>query len=140
MGDYLYVIIALIGLMALYLTWLKVIAPKVAGVRKLSMAEYRVKFKKEPHILLDVRSDSEFAAAHAPRARHMPVEEVAKSNRNAMQEIIGERAVICICASGSRSMMASTVIARMGFSPVYSITGGMSAWQSAGMTVRRSRD
>jgi len=140
MDNYVYIIIAIIALMALYLFWLKVVAPKVAGVQKLSMPEYRVKFKKSSHILLDVRSDSEYAAAHAPRAKHMSVEDVAKSNREAMLEIIKDRPVVCICASGSRSMMACTVIARMGFSPVYSLTGGMGAWQSAGMTVRRSRE
>jgi len=139
MADYLYVIIAVIALMALYLVWLKVIAPIVAGVQKLSMADYREQFKKQSHLLLDVRSDSEYAAAHAPRAKHMSVEDVAKSNRDEMADIIKNRPVVCICASGSRSMMACTVIARMGFSPVYSITGGMSSWQSAGMTVRRSK-
>jgi len=139
MADYLYIITPVIALIALYLVWLKVIAPRFAGVEKLSMSEYKVKVSRQPHVILDVRSEREFEVAHTPRAKHMPVEEVAKSNREAMQEIIKERSVVCICASGSRSMMAATVIARMGFSPVYSIAGGMGAWQSAGMTVRRSK-
>jgi len=138
MADYLPIITGVIGLIALYMLWLRILAPKFAGVRKLSMIEYRNQFRKQPHLLLDVRSDSEFAAAHAPRAKHLSVEQVARSGRAELQELIKERPVVCICASGSRSMMAATVIARQGFSPVYSLTGGMGAWQSAGMTVRRS--
>jgi len=139
-ADYLYVFIAVIALMALYLTWLKVLAPKFAGVQKLSMSEYRDQFKKQSHLLLDVRSDSEFAAAHSPRAKHVPVEQIAKSNHEELLELTRGKPVVCICASGSRSMMAATVIARHGFLPVYSLTGGMGAWKSAGMTLRRSRE
>jgi rhodanese-related sulfurtransferase len=138
MSDYTLVIAAVFGLAAAYLVWLKVLAPKMAGVQKLSIGEYREQFKKQPHLLLDVRSDSEYAAAHSPRAKHLSVEQVARSSRAELQELIKDKPVVCICASGSRSMMAATVIARYGFTPVYSLTGGMGAWQSAGMTVRRS--
>ncbi len=137
MADYLPVIFGVIALMVLYFLWLRVLAPKMAGVEKISIHEYRDRFKKQPHLLLDVRSDSEYAAAHAPRAKHLPVEQVAKSTRSEMDEVIKSKPVVCICASGSRSMMAATVIARQGFSPVYSLSGGMGAWQSAGMTIRR---
>lgn len=139
MADYIYVIIAIIALMLLYVIWLKVVAPVFAGVKKISINEYREQFKKQSHVLLDVRSESEFEAAHVPRAKHMTVEDVAKSNREDLAEIINNRPVICICASGSRASMAATVIARYGFSPVYVLSGGMGAWQSAGLTVRRSK-
>jgi len=139
-ADYLYVFIAVFALMALYVIWLKVLAPNFAGVQKLTMAEYRDQFKKQSHLLLDVRSDSEFAAAHSPRAKHVSVEQIAKSNHDELYELTKGKPVVCICATGSRSMMAATVIARHGFLPVYSLTGGMGAWQSSGMTIRRSKE
>ena len=138
MSDYLPIIVGVMALVVLYALWLRVLAPKFAGVQKISMGEYREMFKKQSHLLLDVRSNGEFAAAHAPRAKHLPVEQVAKSTAGDLQELIKDKPVVCICASGSRSMMAATVIARHGYKPVYSLSGGMGAWQSAGMTVRRS--
>ncbi len=140
MADYTLIIATVIALIALYVTWLKVLAPRLAGVQQISLAEYRERFRKQPHLLLDVRSDAEFAAAHAPRAKHLSVEDVARSSREALQELFRERPVVCICASGSRSTMAATVIARHGFSPVYTLRGGMAAWKSAGLTVRRSHE
>ncbi|MDX8390725.1 MAG: rhodanese-like domain-containing protein [Mariprofundaceae bacterium] len=131
------IILIVVAIVVVYLIWLRLIAPKVAGVRSISIDVYRQQFKKQPHLLLDVRSDAEFAYGHAPRARHMSVESVAKSNQQTMEEMIKGKDVVCICKSGSRSMMAATVIARMGFKPVYSLEGGMPAWRQAGLTVRK---
>jgi len=138
MTDYSLVIVAVLCLVVLYVVWLKVLAPKLAGVRKIGMGDYRELFRKQSHLLLDVRSESEYKAAHAPKARHMPVEMVAKASRSELDELIRGKPVVCICASGNRSTMAATVIARHGFAPVYSLNGGMGAWSSAGETVRRS--
>jgi len=126
------------GLFALYMVWLKVVAPKMAGVEYLSMQQYRDQFRKQSHLLLDVRTEGEFASGHAPRARLMPVDAVAKAGQQELTDLIKGKPVVCICASGNRSVMAATVLARHGFKPVYSLNGGMGAWRSAGMTVKRS--
>lgn len=137
MADYTLIIIAVIALIVLYVTWLKVVAPKLAGVENIDMAGYKSKFRKQSHLLLDVRTDSEYAAAHAPKAKHVPVEQIARSTHSELEDLVNGRPVVCICASGSRSKMAATIIARHGFGPVYTLSGGMSAWRSAGETVRR---
>ncbi|HKI59675.1 MAG TPA: rhodanese-like domain-containing protein [Mariprofundaceae bacterium] len=139
MADYLPIIVGVMALIVLYTLWLRVLAPKFAGVKKIDMVSYKEMFRKQSHLLLDVRSDSEFAAAHAPKAKHIPVETIARSTRSEMDALIKGKPVVCICASGSRSKMAATVIARLGFKPVYTLSGGMSAWQAAGETVKRSR-
>ncbi|MDX8402889.1 MAG: rhodanese-like domain-containing protein [Mariprofundaceae bacterium] len=139
MADYTLIIVAVMVLIVLYVLWLKVLAPIFAGVQKITIAEYRDQFKKQSHVLLDVRSESEFAAAHIPRAKRISVEDVARSSRETLTELIHDKPVICICATGNRSSMAATVIARYGFSPIYVLSGGMGAWTSAGLTVRRSK-
>ncbi|MDX8396269.1 MAG: rhodanese-like domain-containing protein [Mariprofundaceae bacterium] len=140
MLEYASVFGGIFFLLVLYVIWLKVIAPRTAGVKKITVDEYRSLFKKESHLLLDVRFESEFLAAHAPRAKHLTVEAIAKSNRQEMLDIVKEKPVVCVCKSGSRAMMAATIIARFGFKPVYVITGGMRAWKSAGLTIRRNKD
>jgi len=139
MADYLPIILGIIALIVLYTIWLRILAPKLAGVEKIDMTAYKELFKKQSHLLLDVRSDSEYSAVHAPKAKHLSVEAVARSTRAEMDELIKGKPVVCICASGSRSKMAATVIARLGFKPVYNLSGGMSAWQAAGETVKRSK-
>lgn len=138
MADYTLIIVAVIGVIVLYVSWLKVIAPKLAGVESIGMAGYKKLFRKQSHLLLDVRSDSEYAAAYAPKSKHVAVEKIARASHAELEELVKGRPVVCICASGSRSKMAATVIARHGFKPVYTLSGGMSAWQAAGETVRRS--
>ncbi len=117
---------------AAWMLWRRLIAPGLSGVRSISAGEY-MKLRDEPHVLIDVRSPAEWASGHAPKALHIPLGEVARR----CGELPQGQPVICICASGNRSAVAATTLARKGHAPVYNFSGGMSAWQSAGLPVTR---
>ena len=80
------------------------------------------------HILIDVREDSEWAAGHAPRARHVPLGAVANTDFPAGTP------VIAVCRSGGRSSQAVTELAARGVD-AHNLTGGMHAWAQAGLPV-----
>lgn len=86
-------------------------------------------------LVLDVRDASEFAAGHLPRARHIPLKELASR----IEEIgkYKERAVLVTCRNGPRSGSASKVLKRAGFSTVYQLKGGIVAWQQASLPVEK---
>ena len=44
-----------------------------------------------------------------------------------------DKTVIAVCASGVRSATASGLLKKSGFTDVYSLDGGMTAWQSQGL-------
>ncbi|GAA4668464.1 rhodanese-like domain-containing protein [Nocardioides nanhaiensis] len=80
-------------------------------------------------LLLDVREDAEWEAGHAPGARHVPLAELDPASLP-----VGEP-IVAVCRSGNRSGKASTVLAAAGHD-VVNMTGGMQAWQAAGLPVQ----
>ena len=81
-------------------------------------------------LLLDVRSDSEWAAGHAHDAVHLELFKVAERGAH----IAGDRHVVTACRSGGRSSVAAKVLAEQGV-PVSNLRGGMSAWARSGQPV-----
>lgn len=85
-------------------------------------------------VLVDVRSRDEFAAGHAPRARSIPLDQLASR----AGEIAAGRPVVTICRSGGRSARAAAVLRATG-REVTDVRGGMLAWQRAGLPVEGRR-
>ena len=81
--------------------------------------------------LIDVRTPQEFAAAHVPGARNIPLDQLA----DRLDEISPDRTepVYLICAAGGRSAHAAQTLANAGFSQPINVTGGTTGWTSAGL-------
>lgn len=122
----------LIGSFILWLLWKRLIAPRLSGVKSMSAADYHT-FRNEKHTLLDVRSKGEWQSGHPSHAMHIELGEVSQR----MHEIDKDKPLVVICASGNRSAMAATKLANAGFETVYNFSGGMGAWQSAGLPVKQ---
>ncbi len=117
-----------------WIFWQRLVAPKMAGVKTISAGDY-LRMRHDDHVLIDVRSDAEWRAGHAPAARHIPLGSISQR----MAQIPQDRPVVVLCASGNRSAMAAVTLAKNGFGPVYNFTGGMGAWQAAGLPVKAGR-
>ena len=83
-------------------------------------------------LLLDVRTDEEYAAGHVAQARHIPLDSL--DSRLAELEPHKGAEIYVICQSGRRSERASQLLLTKGFTPV-NVEGGTGAWVSAGMPV-----
>ena len=81
-------------------------------------------------VLLDVREPHEWQAGHAPRARHIPLGQIARR----AGELPKGRAVVTVCRSGARSARAAALLAADG-REVSNLAGGMHAWARAGLPV-----
>jgi rhodanese-related sulfurtransferase len=79
--------------------------------------------------LIDVREPEEWAAGHAPDARHMPLDTLNPA------DVPTDRAVIAVCRSGKRSAIATGKLRAVGLD-ARNLTGGMTAWAKAGLPVR----
>ncbi len=89
-------------------------------------------------LLLDVRSPEEFARAHLPEARNVPLEAL-KERLDELGPFI-ERPVAVICRTDRRSRRAALLLAEAGFADVRVVKGGMAAWQRRGWPVVRGAD
>jgi len=77
--------------------------------------------------MLDVREDDEWAAGHAPSARHLPMSQLAAR----VTEVPHEDPLYVVCRSGARSARVVAYLADQGFAAV-NVAGGMNAWAGAG--------
>jgi rhodanese-related sulfurtransferase/transcriptional regulator with XRE-family HTH domain len=79
--------------------------------------------------IIDVRDPSEWARSHIEGARNVPLQELLA---HAATSVTRER-VLFVCARGVRSRTAATAVDQIGRSEVYSLDGGLQAWEQAGL-------
>lgn len=78
---------------------------------------------------IDVRNRSEYKQGHAVGAKNI----VLGALENQIKKLDPERPVVCICASGMRSGRAAQMLIKNGFSEVYNVGGGSTAWHGHGL-------
>jgi rhodanese-related sulfurtransferase len=84
-------------------------------------------------ILVDVREDDELRAARVAGAIHVPMSSFA----DRYTELPRNRPLLVMCATGGRSSAATAFLLRNGWTDVANVEGGITAWQRAGMPVRK---
>jgi len=84
-------------------------------------------------LVLDVREDWEYNEKHIPGVLWMPMNTVS----NRLSEIPKDKEVIVTCRSGNRSGQVVDFLRQQGFTNVHNMTGGIVAWESAGLPVDR---
>ncbi len=84
-------------------------------------------------VVLDVRTQSEYDSGHIYGAVWIPVTELD----GRIGELAGHEnhEIIVYCKSGGRSVTASGILDSHGFTKVYNMLGGITAWQNAGYPV-----
>lgn len=86
--------------------------------------------------LVDVREPVEWAETGvAPGAVLIPLADVES---RAPAELSAGSPVYVICRSGNRSRTASATLVQLGFTRVYNVDGGITAWLDAGLPVEAS--
>ena len=96
-------------------------------------ADRRLREDPDRPVLLDVREVNEFVAVRAPGAMLVPTSTFA----DRIAELPAERPLFVICRTGVRSAAVTGYLARTGRGSVFNVTGGMDAWERAGLPIRR---
>lgn len=89
--------------------------------------------------LIDVRTPVEFREIHATLARNAPLDSL--DPHAVMNERNGnaEEPLYVICRSGSRASKACEQFVQAGYSNVVNVEGGTTAWDEAGLPVKRGK-
>jgi NADPH-dependent 2,4-dienoyl-CoA reductase/sulfur reductase-like enzyme/rhodanese-related sulfurtransferase len=77
----------------------------------------------DTHYLLDVRSESEYAAGHVPGATNISIETL----RENLDRIPRDRPIAAYCKVGQRGYLATRVLRQNGFE-AYNVSGGYTTW------------
>src|SRR5690606_24149049 len=80
---------------------------------------------KNGGILLDVREEAEYAFGHIEGSISIPMGEL----EDRLDELDKDKEIYVICRTGTRSDLAAQKLVEKGFTKVYNVLPGMSAWK-----------
>lgn len=103
--------------------------------RALPPAEAVRVMNQDGSLVLDVREDNEISGGRIPGARHIPLGVLKKRVEDI--DRYKESPVLVYCRTGARSAVAASQLVAAGFSDVTNLQGGIQAWQSAGLPVKK---
>jgi len=92
------------------------------GIKQLSGKELD---QKKGMVLLDVRTDKEFQQGHIPGAVHVPLADIGDK----IKKLKKDKELVVYCQSGNRSIWAIKRLMGMGYTNLYNLKGGYSAWK-----------
>jgi rhodanese-related sulfurtransferase len=81
--------------------------------------------------LIDVREDNEWQAGHAASAIHISRGTLEREIEKAAPD--KAQRVVLYCHSGARSALAADSLQKMGYTNVFSLAGGYTGYQAAGL-------
>lgn len=101
--------------------------------KDVNVAEFATLVEKGDGLLLDVRTDQEYAAGHLEGSTQINFN--SPDFQQKIKELDPETPVYVYCRSGARSGNAAKMMKQLGFKAVYNLEGGILAWQRSGKTV-----
>ena len=83
--------------------------------------------------MVDVRDPGEYGAGHILGAKNVPLSRLDDGELSKRKE----RPVIVYCDGGERAGKAISALKKQGFARVVNLSGGLKAWQQAGLPVEK---
>lgn len=114
--------------------FLKLVNASKERVKQIDIAGYR-EMMSEPHLLIDVREDNEWAAGHAKGAQHLGKGIIERDIEARVPD--HDATLVLYCGGGYRSALAADALQQMGYKNVISLDGGWRAWNEAGLPTEK---
>jgi len=108
---------------------------RTTGGPWLSTTQATHLINREDALVVDVREPNEFASGHVLGAKNMPLARIDASGAELAKK--KARPVIVYCDGGERSAKALAALKKLGFTRVANLSGGLAAWQQAGLPVEK---
>jgi rhodanese-related sulfurtransferase len=109
---------------------------RATGGPSVSPSQATQLINREDALVIDVREPGEYGAGHVLGAKNVPMSRVDTGGA----EFAGkrkDRPVILYCDSGNRSAKAAAALRGQGYTRVLNLSGGIGAWQQAGLPVEK---
>jgi rhodanese-related sulfurtransferase len=105
------------------------------GVKKISPAQAILLVNRQDGVVMDVCEAHEFRAGHIPNAVNVPLSGLKARIKDL--EKYRNKPIVVSCRSGNRSVKGAMILRRFGFPVVYSLSGGLVAWQRDHLPVEK---
>jgi rhodanese-related sulfurtransferase len=117
--------------------FLKIVNDAKSRVKEVTVAETQKRLAANPDaLLIDVREDNEWHAAHAQGAEHLGKGVIERDIETVVPDKSTE--LILYCGGGYRSALATDSVQKMGYTNVWSMAGGWKAWKESGAPVEEA--
>ena len=113
---------------------IQVVELRQANYKELSAEEAWNLLRKNPPLLLDVRTEGEFSSGYIKGAKLIPLQELQR--RSGEVEIYKNQPILIYCATGNRSTTAAKILLDQGFKNVMNLRMGIVGWASKGYDVQ----
>ena len=90
---------------------------------------------REDALVVDVRDPGEYGTGHILGAKNWPLDHIGERGGEAAKR--KDKPVIVYCDTGDRTPKAAAALRKLGFTRVVSLSGGLPAWQQAGLPVEK---
>jgi rhodanese-related sulfurtransferase len=90
---------------------------------------------RQDAVVIDVREADDYAKGHVLGARNVPLSQF--ETRVADLEKHKAKPVIVYCESGNRAGTAQATLRAKGFEQAFNLSGGVGAWQQAGLPMEK---
>ena len=105
-------------------------------IRQCTVAEvWERRSRGDAFVLVDVREDLEWQKAHAEGAIHIGKGVLERDVESRIPD--KDTPIVLYCGGGFRSALAAESLARMGYTNVESMDGGIRGWIEAGLPLSR---
>jgi rhodanese-related sulfurtransferase len=106
---------------------------RTAGGPWVNTAQATQLINREDALVVDVRDPGEYGAGHILGAKSFPLSRLNDAEISKRKD----RPVIVYCDGGERASKAMAALKKQGFTRVANLTGGLRAWQQAGLPVEK---
>ena len=105
-------------------------------IEEIDLAGYqKLLVRGTPHVLIDTREESEWAAGHAAGAIHMGKGTIERDIEKRVPD--KSATLVLYCGGGFRSALVADNLKKMGYEHPISLDGGWKAWSGGGMPVEK---
>lgn len=111
------------------------ISQMVYKIRKVSPLEVPKLTSRDSAVVVDVCENKEYKLGHIPKSINIPLSRLSQDIEQLKK--YREKPIILSCRSGNRSIKAAVILRRNGFETVYSLGGGLLAWEKENLPVER---
>ena len=116
--------------------FLKLVQDAKTRIKECTVADVKRRLDAgDQFLLVDVREESEWAAAHAAGAVHMSKGTIERD----VETKVPDKAtpMVLYCGGGFRSALVADNLQKMGYTNVVSMDGGWREWTGTGMPVTK---
>lgn len=108
---------------------------RIGGSSALTPTQATLLINRENAVVIDVREPDEYVTGHLPESRNIPLARLQE--RAGELDKLKDSPLLIICLSGARSSQACGQLAKLGFTKVNNLEGGINAWRTAGLPLKK---